>query len=110
MWSLISVFISYSWDSPGHKAWVAKLAASLRARGARVRFDQDDLRPGADITAYMESAIRESDRVLLVCTPGFKKRADSREGGVGYEQAIVTGEIFSGVAHPEKFVPVLRGE
>ena len=54
--------------------------------------------------------MRESDYVLLICTPAFAARADDRVGGVGYEQAVVTGEIFSGTAHPEKFIPVLRGD
>ncbi len=54
--------------------------------------------------------MRESDYVLLICTPAFAARADDRVGVVGYEQAVVTGEIFSGTAHPEKFIPVLRGD
>jgi hypothetical protein len=57
----------------------------------------------------MESAVRESDYVLLVCTPGFAQRANARKGGVGYEQTVVTGEILSGIGHPEKFIPILRG-
>ena len=60
---------------------------------------------------YMiEASVRESDYVLLICTPAFAARADDRVGGVGYEQAVVTGEIFSSTAHPEKFIPVLRGD
>lgn len=105
-----SVFISYSWDSVDHKSWVAQLAERLRQAGLSVRFDQWDLRPGSDVTRYMEASVRESDFVLLVCTPEFATRADARIGGVGYEQAVVTGEIFSGVALPEKFIPCLRGD
>ena len=88
---LISVSISYSWESQEHKAWVARLASALRTVGLKVKLDQSDLRPGSDLTAYMESAIRESDYVLLICTPDFAGRADRRLGGVGYEQAVVTG-------------------
>jgi hypothetical protein len=61
-----------------------------------------------DITNYMETRIRESEFVLLICTPVFSKKADSNKGGVGYEKAIVTGEIFQGTAPDKKFVPLLR--
>ncbi len=107
---MTSVFLSYSWDSTAHKRWVAALGSELREQGLEVRLDQTDLRPGADLTRYMEASVRGSDYVLLICTRGFAARADDRIGGVGYEQAVVTGEIFSGSAHSEKFIPVLRGD
>ena len=107
---MISVSISYSWESQEHKAWVARLASALRTVGLKVKLDQSDLRPGSDLTAYMESAIRESDYVLLICTPDFAGRADGRLGGVGYEQAVVTGEMLSGVSKDGKFIPILRGD
>ena len=107
---MTSVFLSYSWDSAEHKRWVAALGSELTAHGLTVKLDQTDLRPGADLTRYMEVSVRESDYVLLICTPTFAARTDDRVGGVGYEQAVVTGEIFFGTAHPEKFIPVLRGD
>ncbi|HKU51755.1 MAG TPA: hypothetical protein VJQ25_04755, partial [Nitrospira sp.] len=63
---------------------------------------------GVDLTSYMEASIRDSDVVLLICTPRFAEKANLGHGGVGYEKSIVTGEIFSGVDKPTKFVPVLR--
>ncbi len=107
---LKSVFLSYSWDSEAHTVWVARLGDALRGAGLDVRLDQVDLRPGSDLTKYMETAVRESDYVLLICTPGFAQRSDARIGGVGYEHGLVTGEIFSGVAETEKFIPILRGD
>jgi hypothetical protein len=56
----------------------------------------------------METCIRESDFVLLVCTPIFAQKANAGSGGVGYEKGVVTGEIFADAASPKKFVPVLR--
>jgi len=61
-----------------------------------------------DVTNYMETCIRESDFVLLVCTPIFAQKANVGLGGVGYEKGIVTGEIFADAASPKKFVPLLR--
>lgn len=54
----------------------------------------------------METAIGTSHFVLLICTPEYKKRADERVGGVGYEQDLMTAERFI-ARHYNKFVPVL---
>jgi len=101
-------FISYSWDDASHKAWVRVFAERLRTDGVDIRLDQWDLHPGADFLHFMESAIRESDYVLLICTPAFAERANARRGGVGYEKSIVTGEIFEQSAATGKYVPILR--
>ena len=68
--------------------------------------DKWDLKPGADLLQYMESSVRESDFVLLVCTPRFAAKANSGAGGVGYEKRVVTGELFHG-SPEEKFIPIL---
>jgi hypothetical protein len=101
-------FISYSWDNDAHKDWVRKLADGLKRRGVTVLLDQYDVHLGMDLAKYMESAVRESDFVLLICTPRFAEKANAGSGGVGYEKTIVTGEIFSEEGDPGKFVPVLR--
>jgi len=101
-------FISYSWDSDEHKAWVRHLAIELQRNGVKTNLDQWDIHPGIDFIQYMETSIREADFVLLVCTPDFTRKANIGRGGVGYEKGIVTGEIFEGSASPEKFVPLLR--
>ena len=101
-------FISYSWDSPEHKVWVRKLAEHLQGKSLHVFLDQWDLHPGADLINYMETSIRDADYVLLVCTPDFANKANSGHGGVGYEKAIVTGEIFHNSGSVRKFIPILR--
>ena len=101
-------FISYSWDSEPHRDWVRKLATRLREQGVDAILDQFHCAPGMDLTKFMEESLRESSFVLLVCTPNFAQKADAGVGGVGYEKAIVTGEIFAGEAREAKFVPLLR--
>ena len=103
-----SCFISYARESDAHLLWVRGLAESLQQNGVFVRLDQWDLTPGADLTSYMESAIRDSDVVLLICTTAFCEKANVGRGGVGYEKTIVTGEIFNDEESSTKFVPVLR--
>ena len=55
----------------------------------------------------MERAVRESDFVIIVCTPRYKTRSDNRSGGVGYEGDIMSGEVLTG-ANQRKFIPALR--
>ncbi len=102
-----SVFISYSWEPEETKAWAEKLGNALKQTGFSVRLDCWDLRAGADLLKYMESAVRESDFVLLICTPEFAAKANAGAGGVGYEKRIVCGELYHG-SPEEKFIPLLR--
>jgi hypothetical protein len=100
------VFMSYGHENAEHKAWVLKLATDLTANGVHVVIDVWDLVPGSDLPHFMES-IRAADHVLLVCTPSYKDRADRRDGGVGYENMIVTGEIAQQII-TVKFIPLIR--
>lgn len=101
------VFISYSWDDDAHKAWVASLATRLRADGVNVSLDQWEVRLGDQLTQFMESSVRDSDFVLIICTPRYKERSNQRRGGVGYEGHIITAEVFY-AQNQRKFIPVLR--
>jgi hypothetical protein len=102
-----SVFISYTWESDEHRVWVLSLAEQLRHDGVNVRIDQWYMRPGDEIPSFMETAVRESDFVIMVCTPRFKTASDDRIGGVGYENQVLTGEVLA-LAHGQKVIPVLR--
>ncbi len=102
------VFISYSWDGDAHRSWVREFAARLRMEGGiDVTLDQWHAAPGDRLTSFMERAVRESDFVLVVCTPAYKSKSDLGTGGVGYEGDIMTGEVLTAGNH-SKFVPILR--
>ena len=101
------VFISYSHDSPEHKQWVSELGAKLRHKGVDVILDQWDLGLGDDLTQFMEVGIRDLDRVLVICTDSYVKKANAREGGVGYEIQIVTSQLVKDLGI-NKFIPVIR--
>jgi hypothetical protein len=100
-------FISYTWDSDEHRRWVRDFATRLRADGIEALLDQWELAPGDQLPAFMERAVRESDFVLIICSPKYKERSDRREGGAGYEGDIMTAEVFTGASR-RKFIPVLR--
>lgn len=104
---MTKAFISYSWESENHKNWVRDLATRLRCDGIDVKLDQWHLAPGDQLTEFMELAVRESDYVLIICTPRYKNRSDNRKGGVGYEGDIMTSEVFTS-HNNRKFIPILR--
>lgn len=101
------VFISYSHDSPEHRRWVSELATKLRHNGIDAILDQWDLGPGADVTQFMERGIIDSDRVLVICTDQYVRKANTAEGGVGYERMIVTAQLVQDLG-TDKFIPVIR--
>lgn len=103
---MAKVFISYAWEDEPHQKWVAQLAQRLRGDGVYVDIDRD-LPLGKRLPAFMETSIRENDFVLIICTPAYREKSDLRQGGVGYEGNIMTGELYEG-ASEEKFIPVLR--
>ena len=102
-----TAFISYSWDSEAHKAWVRQFAERLRSQGVKVILDQWELTAGGDRTHFMESNIIASDFVLIVCTPVYATKANKRDGGVGYEAMIITSQLAQRILQ-DKFIPVLR--
>ncbi len=102
------VFISYSHDSEAHKQWVLDLAEYLSENNIEVVFDQWNLALGDDIALFMEEGIRNSDRVLVICTDNYIKKANIGEKGVGYEKTICTAEIFRNPQDRSKFIPIVR--
>lgn len=100
----ISVFVSYSWDSVEHQKRVQLLVEQLQKDGLEVYVDQN-MSLGEEITRFMENGIVKCDRVLMICTPKYKQKADERQGGVGYESRICTGEVYRN--NESKFIPIL---
>ena len=101
------VFISYAWENQNHKMWVKNLATELRQDGIETILDQWETAPGDQLTEFMERCVRESDFILIICTPIYKKKSDKRLGGVGYEGDIITAEVFTGASR-RKFIPILK--
>lgn len=103
------VFLSYSYDSNEHELWVEQLAKMLRSDGVEAILDRWYLHPGDPITEFMETNIKNSDFVLIICTEKYKQKSDSRLGGVGYEEAIISADMFSNSNH-RKYIPVLKAK
>lgn len=102
------VFVSYSRESEEHSAWVRHLSERLRSHGIDSRLDQWHLAPGDDLVRFMTSAVRDSDFVLLICTPNYAAKANEDRGGVGFEGSVIAGSILTVRDSQGKFIPVLR--
>lgn len=72
-----------------------------------VILDQWSLGPGQDKNLFMEKAISESERVICIFTPNYKKKAEKLEGGVGVEYSIIRAEL-AGSLTSNKMIPILR--
>src|SRR3990167_891528 len=101
------VFISYSHDSQEHKKWVLELAIKLRDNGIDATIDQWELTPGADIPLFVETHLKNSDYVIMVCTENYVKKSNSGIGGVGYEKMIVTADLMKNI-DSKKVVPLIK--
>lgn len=105
----LTVFISYSWDSQEHKEWVLKLANYLiKKAGCNVLLDQFDLAAGKELTHFMENGLEKADKVIIVLTEEYKKKADSRIGGTGFEYSLISQGLYDLQAKNDKFIPILR--
>ena len=102
------VFISYSHDSPEHKAWALNLATNLRNNGVDAILDQWDLVFGQDVSVFMQDGIVSADRVLMICSEQYVIKAEAGVGGVGFERLIVTAEVVQSI-DTKKFIPLVRG-
>src|SRR5437773_9986476 len=97
------LFVSYSWSSPDHEAWVVQLATELREAGIDVVLDKWDLKEGHDADAFMEKMVAEPDikKVILICDKAYVDKTNGRTGGAGTEAYIISSEIYASQAHDE---------
>ena len=99
--------LSYSWDGEEHNTWVLEFAERLQGDGIQILLDHWHLQPGDDRLHFMEQGVSTSDFVIVVCTPSYAEKANRRQGGVGYESMVITGELAQHML-TNKFIPVLR--
>ena len=102
----ITVFISYSWDDKAHKAWVRKLSDRLKEEGIEVLLDQYQ-EPGTSLTAFMQDGLSNADRVLVIGSPNYKRKAESHKGGTNVEDQIINIHMSRDFT-TTKFIPILR--
>jgi len=100
-------FVSYSHDSLEHKKWILDLATRMRNNGVDAIIDQWELQPGSDLPHFMETHLSTSDKIVMVCTERYVRKANSGEGGVGYEKMIITSNLLVNIDQ-NKIIPLIR--
>lgn len=107
-----SVFISYSHESEQHRQRVLALADRLRKEGIDVRLDQYEPHPAEGWPRWTTQQLLESDFVLLVCTPTYRRRYDREEVPEGDEavawEALIADQVLyeaGGLNH--KLIPAV---
>lgn len=100
------VFISYSWDSEGHKQWVKKLADDLRKSGFGVLLDQY-IPKGSVLSIFMSQGLSKAHMVLVIGTREYKRKSEGISGGAAYENLVVNADLIKDIATLQ-YVPVLR--
>jgi hypothetical protein len=69
------VFISYSWESDGHKDWVRNFAEQLSQNGVNVRLDQWHTGPGQSLKKERRG-LQKGDNVKLQFEIAVRPDAD----------------------------------
>lgn len=101
------VFISYSWDNEEHTLWIKMLAKRLINSGFTVIFD-NQLKSGENLEVFMEESIIKSDKIIVVFTPNYLKKAMLKKGGVGYEYSLITAKLKNDLLENSKVIPILK--
>ncbi|PTT30419.1 SEFIR domain-containing protein, partial [Pseudomonas sp. HMWF021] len=103
------VFISYSWSSEEHEAWVVSFAEQLMQAGIDAVLDKWELLPTHDASKFMERMVNDQtiNKVLMICDETYTRKANERGAtGVSTETQIISPAIYAGTS-PEKFVAIL---
>ncbi len=105
------VFISYTHDTPEHKARVLDLANRLCA-GIDVQLDQYEPAPETTWPRWMEDGIERADFVLVVATETYARRYRGHEDpgkglGAQWEGEVITQAFYEGGGRNSKFIAVI---
>lgn len=103
------VFISYTGEDPENRKWVKNFVCKLRENGVNARVDMYHLKPGHDLPQWMTNELIMADKVLLICDKYYVKKADSRNGGVGWETMIIQGDMMIH-SQSNKYICIIREE
>lgn len=100
------LFISYSHDSKEHMDWVKQFACDLEALGDFEIYLDQNLPKGLSFTRFMEVGIANADKVLVIGTPEYKRKAEAGNG-VAFEEAIISTDLMQDI-DTMKYYPILR--
>ena len=96
----VRVFISYAHDDTEHQERVRDFWLFLRANGIDARLDLPAAERRQDWAQWMTREIREADRIVVIASPEYRRRADGDarpdEGrGVQWEAQQIRNRIYA---------------
>lgn len=108
----LRVFVSYSHDSPRHKARVLELSNRLREEGIACQIDAYHEAPPEGWPRWMLNQVEDADYVLVVCTESYERRFRGKDQqgkgkGAKWEGAIITQQLYDAELHNTRFIPML---
>ena len=112
----VRVFISYAWEDGEdgeYRYWVARLAAQLRNDGVDARLDRWHLQSGQTIPDFMDSEIRQADKVLVLCSPKYQEKVHAMQAGgpstgSGWESMLLSSAMFAQGARSKVVVALAK--
>lgn len=89
------IFVSYSWVDEKPDQNVLQLVAKLRKNGYEAECDVMKMQEQTSINfiEMMTMNLQEAEKVIVVLSEAYKKKADSFKGGVGEEYRYIIGNI-----------------
>lgn len=89
------IFVSYSWVDEKPDQNVLQLVAKLRENGYEAECDVMKIQEQTAINfiEMMAKNLQEAEKVIVVLSEEYKKKADSFRGGVGEEYRYIIGTI-----------------
>ncbi|MFW5983331.1 MAG: SEFIR domain-containing protein [bacterium] len=91
----ITVFVSYCWESEEYKGKVISFINFLREKGFAadmdIKFMQEE--SSIDFNRLMHKGIMKYDKVIVLLSENYKRKAEDFEGGVGKEYRFILSDI-----------------
>lgn len=98
-----SVFVSYCWENKQHQDKIVSFVEFLRIKGFNadldVRIMQEET--ATDFNKLMHKGIKNYDKIIIILSEGYKRKAEAFEGGVGKEYRYIQNAIDK---EPKKFI------
>ncbi|MBA3704373.1 MAG: TIR domain-containing protein [Bacteroidetes bacterium] len=91
----ITIFVSYAWENEEQNTKVVSFVDFLIKNGYDARMDKSESQKETAINfkKMMHEGVYNSDKVIIVLSEKYKKKADQLEDGVGEEIKIIQEEI-----------------
>lgn len=104
------VFISHTSKAPADIKWIETLALYLMECGVQIRLDRFHLRRGMDFAQWMCNELAMAHKVIVICDEVYKRKADGRLGGVGWETMLIQGDMANLPHDSTKYQVIVRTE